>query len=59
MKCSRCWLPAAALLLLGVAGVVMEHLQAENLNLISPDEHNLVLNPGMRGIYMLILSLSV
>lgn len=44
-----------ALLLLSVAEVDMEHLQAENLNLIPPDEHNLVLNRGMRGR----LSLSV
>ncbi|TMS21089.1 Fibrinogen-like protein 1-like protein [Larimichthys crocea] len=48
MGCLRCWLPAVALLLLSVAEVDMEHLQAENLNLILPDEHNLVLNRGMR-----------
>lgn len=51
MKCVRCWLPAAALLLLSVTGVDMEHLQAENLNLLYPDAHNVVLNQGMRGIY--------
>ncbi|KAF3701320.1 Fibrinogen-like protein 1-like protein [Channa argus] len=48
MKCLRCWLPAVALLLLSVAGVNMGHLQAENLSLLPPDKHNLVLNRGMR-----------
>lgn len=50
MKCLRFCLPAVALLLLSVAGVNMAHLQAENLNLLPQDKHNLVLNRGMRGI---------
>lgn len=58
MTCLRCWLTAVALLLLSVARVNMEHLQAENLNLLPPDEHNLVLNRGMRGI-LVCVSLSV
>lgn len=57
MKSLRWWMPAVALLMLG--GVDMEHLQAENLNLIPPHEHNLVLNRGMRGIDLRALSLSV
>ena len=53
MRCERRWLPTAALLLLlSVARADMEHLQAENLNLLPPDEHKLVLNRGMRGIYL-------
>lgn len=50
MKCLRCCLPAGTLLLLSVAGVIMAHLQAENLNLLPQDKHNLVLNLGTRGI---------
>lgn len=48
MKCLRCGLLAGLLLLLSLAGVDMEHLQAENLNLLPQHEHNLVLNRGMR-----------
>lgn len=59
MQCVRCWLLAATLVLLSVAGVDMEYLQADNLNLLPPDEHNLVLNGGMRGIYLCRLLLSV
>lgn len=52
MRCLRCWVPAAAaLLLLSAAGVNMEHLQAQNLHLLPPDEHILVRNREMRGIY--------
>ncbi len=51
MKGLRRWLPAVALLLLSMAGVHMEHLQAVNLNIISPEDRDLVLNRGMRGIY--------
>lgn len=58
MKCLSDWLPAAALLLLSVAAADMKHLQAENLNMIHSDEHQLVLNRGMRGIYRCALSLS-
>lgn len=57
MKCLRWWMPAVALLML--RGVDMEHLQAENLNLIPPHEHKLVLNRGMRGIVLRTVSLSV
>lgn len=51
----RWWVIAAALLML--CGVDMEHLHAENLNLIYPHEHNLVLNHGIKGnyVYMLLL----
>lgn len=59
MKYLRCLSPAVVLLLLSVTGLDMEHLQAENLNLLSPDEHKLVLNRGMRGIYLCRLSLPV
>lgn len=48
---------AAALLMLN--GIDMEHLQAENLNLIPPHAHDLVLNRGMGGIYLQTLLLSV
>ena len=58
MKCLSDWLPAAALLLLSVAAADTKHLQAENLNMIHPDEHQLVLNRGMRGTYLCTLSLS-
>lgn len=43
----RLWVIAAALLML--SGGDMEHLQAENLNLLHPHEHSLVLNRGIRG----------
>lgn len=52
----RWWVIAAALLML--SGVDMEHLHAENLNLLHPHEHNLVLNRGIRGTYGYMLSLS-
>ncbi|MEQ2176843.1 hypothetical protein XENOCAPTIV_024034 [Xenoophorus captivus] len=46
---SRCWLPAVAtVLLLCVTGADMEHLQAENLNLLPIKVHNMVLNRGMK-----------
>ncbi|XP_040054901.2 fibrinogen-like protein 1-like protein [Gasterosteus aculeatus] len=49
MKRRMCWLLAEALLLLlGVTGVVGERLQAENLILLPPDAHDVVLNRGMR-----------
>ncbi|KAG7510234.1 hypothetical protein JOB18_016574 [Solea senegalensis] len=48
MRRLRCRLQAATLLLLCVAGVTAEHLQAENLHLLPPDEHNLVRNRQMR-----------
>lgn len=51
----RWWVTAAALLML--RGVDMEHLHAENLNLLHPHEHNLVLNRGIRGTYVYMLSL--
>lgn len=52
MKRRMCWLLAEALLLLlGVTGVVGERLQAENLILLPPDAHDVVLNRGMRGAY--------
>lgn len=44
------WVIAAALLML--SGVDMEHLHAENLNLLHPHEYNLVLNHGIRGTYV-------
>ncbi|KAG7237290.1 hypothetical protein INR49_032623 [Caranx melampygus] len=50
MKSLRCWLPTVALLLLSVATVNMEHLQAENLNLLPPQKHHLVLNRGMKEL---------
>ncbi|KAK5604224.1 hypothetical protein CRENBAI_020989 [Crenichthys baileyi] len=46
---SRCWLLAVAtVLLLCVTGADMEHLQAENLNLLPINVHNTVLNRGMK-----------
>lgn len=57
MKCLSWWMPAVALLMLN--GTDMEHLQAENLNLIPPHAHDLVLNRGMGGIYFRTLLLSV
>ncbi|MEQ2233503.1 hypothetical protein ILYODFUR_022507 [Ilyodon furcidens] len=46
---SRCWLPpVATVLLLCVTGADMEHLQAENLNLLPINVHNMVLNRGMK-----------
>ena len=50
MKFLRWWMPAVTLLMLH--GVHMEDLQAENLNLIQPQDHSLVLNHGMRGTYL-------
>lgn len=50
-------MPAVALLMLN--GIDMEHLHVENLNLIPPHAHDLVLNRGMEGIYWLTLLLSV
>lgn len=47
MKCLRWWIPAVALLM--IRGVDMEDLKAENVNIIPPHEHNLVLNRGMKG----------
>lgn len=46
----RWWVPTAALLMLG--GVDTEHLGAENLNLLHPREHHLVLNRGIKGTYV-------
>ncbi|XP_061651745.1 fibrinogen-like protein 1-like protein isoform X1 [Phyllopteryx taeniolatus] len=43
------WLVRLMLLvLLSLFGVNMEHLQAENLHLLPPDRHNVVMNLGMR-----------
>lgn len=53
----RWWVPAVALLML--RGVDLEHLHAENLNLLHEHEYNLVLNHGTKGTYVLVLSLSV
>ncbi|XP_077586634.1 fibrinogen-like protein 1-like protein isoform X2 [Stigmatopora nigra] len=36
------------LLFLSAYGVKMEHLQAENLHMLPPDQHNVVINQGMR-----------
>lgn len=52
------WLLIATALLM-LCGVDMEHLHAENLNLLHPHEHNLVLNPGVTGTYVYRLSLSI
>lgn len=53
------WLRAVLLqLLLDVTRVNTEHLQAENLNLLFPKQHNLVLNQGMKGRYFNIFVLS-
>ena len=57
MKWWGCWLPTAAVLLLTVTGVDMEHLQAENLNILPPNKHNMVLNHGMAGIYLNFVSI--
>lgn len=47
------WLLIATALLM-LSGVDMEHLHAENLNLLHPHEHNLVLNGGFTGTYVYI-----
>lgn len=52
------WLLIATALLM-LSGVDMEHLHAENLNLLHPHEHNLVLNSGFTGTYVYRLSLSI
>lgn len=52
-------MPAVAIvLLLRATKAHMEDSQAENLNLLPVDEHNKVLNCGMKGIYLFRLSLS-
>lgn len=58
MRCLKRGLLAGLLLLLSLAGVDMEHLQAENLNLLPQHEHNLVLNRGMRGKSMQVFHFS-
>lgn len=54
MKSWRLWLPAVAVLLLGMDGVYMEDMRAENIDLLTPTDYNRVLNLGMRGIYWLL-----
>uniref|UniRef100_A0A3B3CJX7 Zgc:194887 n=1 Tax=Oryzias melastigma TaxID=30732 RepID=A0A3B3CJX7_ORYME len=48
MKSWRLWLPAVAVLLLGMDGVYMEDMRAENIDLLTPTDYNRVLNLGMR-----------
>lgn len=48
MKRWKCLVAAVAFLSLSVKGFDSEHLQAENLSLLPPDEHHLVLNRGMK-----------
>lgn len=57
MKSFRWWMLAVPLLLL--RRVDTEHLQAENLNVIRPHEHDLVLNRGTKGIFSLSVMLSI
>ena len=54
MRCWRYWVPAAVALmfLLCVAGTDMEHLKAENLHLLPPEEQNMVRNRDMRGTFV-------
>ncbi|KAF7201981.1 fibrinogen-like protein 1-like protein [Nothobranchius furzeri] len=46
----RCWLSAVVPLLLSVSGANVEQLQAENLHLLLPEDHNTVLNSGMKVV---------
>ncbi|XP_035024221.1 fibrinogen-like protein 1-like protein [Hippoglossus stenolepis] len=52
MRCWRYWVPAAVALmfLLCVAGTDTEHLKAENLHLLPPEEQNMVRNREMRAL---------